>query len=163
MPPFRASLTLLALLVLPAVVSAQQQPGDKSVTVNGDLTFPTGGVSGSIFGSLGYFWTRQIELQGNIGLVASVSGGQSTTITILGAGANYNFATEGKKVFPYVGFELQAFSGAGTSSVGYRPHGGINDFLSRNAALNIDAGVSMSTGAGSQATPDVRFGLKFVF
>lgn len=163
-------MVLLACAVVAAQAAAQQEAGDKSVSVYGDVSYVSasgsGYTSGVAYGSIGYFMTRQLELDANVGLNFSESsgaGGGTSVGTQVGGGVIYNFAVERQTAYPYIGFDYLEVISTGSSLGAYRPHGGVRNFLNRNTALVIDAGATMATSAGSTVNPDVRLGLTFVF
>jgi hypothetical protein len=167
------SLAAVALAAFPHIRAvAQQQAGDKEVQVFGNVTTissnGTSYSSGSVGGSIGYFFTRQLQLSGGAFVTLSGGGGASTTTqTQLSGGLRFNFATEGRKAFPYVGMDMgtSASSDGSPSQSFYRPSAGFKTFFTRNAAFDLNVGYMRFTQQQQDAPTmiDSQFGLSFVF
>ena len=151
---------------------AQQEAGDKEIQVFGNvMTISSSGSSyssGSVGGSLGYFFTRQLQLSAGAFVTLSGGAGSSTTTqTQLSGGVRYNFATQGRKAFPYVGIDMgtSASSDGSPSQSFYRPSAGFKTFFTRNAAFDINVGYMRFTQQQQDAPTmiDSQFGLSFVF
>ena len=168
-------ITIIAIAaLLPSLAHAQQEKGDKEVQVFGNVSTTTGGdggnmSNGSVGGFIGYFLTRQIQVKGGMIVDLSSAGGSTTETGILSAGLVYNFATQGRKTFPYVGIDIMSIGNSTPNSqptTAYRPSAGFKAFFTRNAAFDMNFGVEQMTGQQAQSagtTVDSRFGLSFVF
>ena len=151
---------------------AQQEAGDKEIQVFGNITTisssGTSYSSGSVGGSIGYFFTRQIQVSAGAFVTLSGGGGGSTTTqTQLTGGLRYNLATQGSKTFPYLGIDMgtSASSDGSPSQSFYRPSAGFKAFFTRNAAFDLNVGLMKFTQQqpGSPTMVDSQFGLSFVF
>jgi hypothetical protein len=168
--PLRTLTLGIAFAVTPAIAAAQQEKGDREIQVFGNLssTSSDGGGSsttGMLGGGLGYFLTRQVQLRGGVILTMNSSEGSSSSSNILTYGMAYNFATEGRRTFPYLGIDGYTVTAEDTpASTALRPNGGLKTFLSRNAAFDVNVGlVRLGSEGASSTTVDSRFGLSFVF
>lgn len=167
------SFAALGLAFYPQLrAGAQQEAGDKEIQVFGNVTTisssGTSYSSGSVGGSIGYFFTRQLQL--SAGAFVALSGGAgagTTTQTQLLGGLRYNFATQGRKSFPYVGIDMgtSASSDGSPSQSFYRPSAGFKTFFTRNAAFDLNVGYMRFTQQQQNAPTmiDSQFGLSFVF
>jgi hypothetical protein len=168
------ALVLIASLSVRGV--AQQEKGDKEVQIFGNVSTTTasgggGGSSstGSVGGFIGYFLTRQLQLKGGMIVDLSSTSGQTQATGVLSAGVVFNFATEGRKTFPYVGVDILSIGTSEPNSqpiTAYRPAAGFKTFFTRNAAFDLNVGIEQMTGQQAQnagTTVDSRFGLAFVF
>ena len=170
---FIVSFAALGLVAFPQLrVAAQQQAGDKEIQVFGNITTISSSgssySSGSVGGLIGYFLTRQIQVSGGAFVtLQGGSGGSTTTSTELSGGLRYNFATEGRKAFPYLGIDMgtSASSDGSPSQSFYRPSAGFKTFFTRNAAFDLNVGVMRFTQQQQNAPTmvDSQFGLSFVF
>ncbi len=159
------ALMVAFLAVSASTASAQQQQGDREVSVNvyyyrtvgSDFAFGVG----SIQGKFGMFLTDRLEL--GVAPTISISTTSTTdfftgeteseTTTTLGSGffGSYSFLTANARTVPYVGgqYYVQDLDNAGdTSSIGI--NGGAKHYLTEKAFLDGSANYLMSLADGSE-------------
>jgi hypothetical protein len=164
-------LVLLSLVAtVPTSVAAQQEAGDRVLTLFGNILAQDGSTTGLVSVGTGKFLTRKLEVGVSTTLVITSTddgfgGSDISTATFVGLLGRYNLATEGQKTFPFVGAEVGSYLQTDVDPVNYfRPHVGLNSFLSRNVAVNVDGGLMNFFAEGeSTSAVDIRFGLKVVF
>jgi hypothetical protein len=168
---WRTVAAVAALAVVSTRASAQIEAGDKAISLFGSLSFQNGSggsgstSSGTLFGSLQYFMTRQFALRVNAFEVLSTgSDGSTVTVTELGGGVEYDFQAAQNTTVPYLAFDVTASSGGGgSSSAMLSPSAGFRFFMNRNTALNLAGVYQQSTQSGAPATLMMQVGLSVFF
>jgi hypothetical protein len=173
-----AAIAIAALIARPA--HAQIESGDRAISVFGSLSFSGGSggqgstTSGSLFGSVQYFISRQFALRVNVSEFITTStssdpfSGQQTnntlTSTEVGGGLEYDFQFAENRTVPYLAFDVAtSASGSGPSTALLSPSAGIRFFMNRNTAFNVAGVYQESTTAGAPATVLLQFGLSVFF
>ena len=141
-------------------VFAQQEKGDLAVTFSGTFTAYKGFSYGQIFGKVGYFVTKNVE----VGAKPQILLGKGFSGGGLGVYGTYNFLTADAKLVPYAGMELSflTIKAGGESSLSQTNlglYGGSKYFVTER--MNIDAGMNLSFNIANNS--DVNLGTIFTF
>lgn len=163
-----AAAVAAAALTLAAPAGAQQERGDKELGIGGNLRFtqPDEGrstTSGTVFGSLGVFTTRNLKISAGLGVNLTASEGETQSFGMANYGAYYYFGGRGAKTYPYLGAGAStAFSSSegARSSTDFAGYAGIQHFINRQASFF--AQTSYTPRQGSVDIP-VDFGFRVVF
>ena len=164
-------LTIALCLAFNSSAFAQADKGDKELLLSGDVTTFTGGgasfTQGTASGSIGYYFSKSLELIGGTSLSLSQgdSGGTSVDAGLNGA-FRYNFSSSGKKAVPYVGFEYFMNSVRDPKDSSFiRPNGGFKYYFKRNVAIDVNGGWGRNAFASGPKFNVIneRIGIVFVF
>jgi hypothetical protein len=156
---------------------AQIEAGDKKISLDGSLTSQTVGgsssTSGQIDGTIGYYLSRNIALR----VTASEFLSSGFNMTLLGGGAEYNFAPATNPALPFMvpfvaldaSTSLMSFSGASAgvptppTAINFRPAAGIRWFLSRQTSFDASASYTIGNSDSGGGAFAINFGLSFYF
>ena len=163
----RKALVLVAGLALVATTAqAQIEPGDKAVTIFGNLTITDNYNSGTIGAGLNQYFTNYLGLR-VLSVINMSSDGQggTTTFTQVGGGLEVDLAPRGAKSMPYLfaDFMVAASSVSGSeSTTDFTPGVGFRTFMSRQASFYVQASYKSGENGASGSTT-VDFGLQYFF
>jgi hypothetical protein len=160
--------TVLMLICVPSLASAQAKKGDKELLLFGNLdTFLGGGNgisgSGDAFLNIGKFISDQTEVGGGPDLLFSAGGGFNVTVGANGFLRKY-MKRKDPKVAPYYGAEASAVDFKNFSTTFFVSGiGGLKNYLSEKAALDVKGSVGLNPIHPSLIIIQITVGLTYVF
>ena len=167
----RPVIAALALVVcLPALALAQAKQGDKEFLVFANFNSIVGGGngangSGNLFFNVGKFITTSNEIGGGPSLTISAGGGSGFNTTV-GANGFFRHYMQQKnpRIAPYYGAEASVLDFSNFKTSFYIAGvGGLKDYLSEKAAIDIKGSVGFNPSNASTWLIAVTAGLTYVF
>lgn len=157
---------MAGLTMAASFAQAQIEPGDKAVSVFGNVTITDNYNSGTIGVGLNQYFTNYLGLRLlTVMNMSSDGSGGTTTFTQLGGGVEVDLAPRGAKSMPYLfaDYMVAASSVSGSKATSdFTPGVGFRTFLSRQASFYVQ-GSYKSGQSGASGSTTIDFGLQYFF